>query len=160
MTDTDGFDDFVRNNATRLFRTALLLCGDHQEAEDLVQATYAKVFSNWRRVSQADNPVAYARTILTRTFLSARRRKRVTERPVDDPPEIPSDDRDVPLRLALLGAVARLSVSDRTVLVLRYWEDLSVAETAASLRITEVACRTRTTRALARLRTRFPDLED
>lgn len=159
MTQTDEFDDFVRANASRMLRTAFLLCGDHQEAEDLVQSTYAKVFSNWRRVVDAESPVAYARTILTRTFLSTRRRKRFVEQLFHEVHESSADDRDVPLRVALLDAVAHLSVADRAVLVLRYWEDLSVAETSETLGISESACRTRTSRALTKLRSRFPDLE-
>lgn len=160
MLVTGEFDDLVRATATRLLRTCVLLCGDHHEAEDLLQSTYAKVFSKWRLVRAAENPVAYTRTVLMRTFLSDRRRRRVPEQLYGEVPDPPTRGPDVPLRLALLDALAGLKPDDRAVLVLRYWEDLSVSDTAAMLGITESACRTRASRALAKLRTTFPELED
>ncbi len=156
---TEGFDEFVHATGHRMMRTAVLLCGDHQLAEDLTQTTYAKVFARWRLVSRAENPVAYTRTILTRTYLSERRLRRSGEIPVESVVETASDATDVPLRLSLLAALGELSASDRAVLVLRYWEDQSVAATAAELGISQSACRTRASRALAKLRTHFPDLE-
>ncbi|MGA8847623.1 MAG: SigE family RNA polymerase sigma factor [Nocardioides sp.] len=158
---TKDFEEFVHTTGTRMLRTALLLCGDHQQAEDLTQTTYAKVFSRWRLVSRADHPVAYTRSILTRTYLSERRLRRSGEIPVEsvEDADVASQADAVGLRLALFDALAQLSAPDRTVLVLRYWEDQSVAETAAGLGISESACRTRTSRALARLRTVYPDLE-
>ena len=71
--------------ADRLYRSALLMCGDHHLAEDLTQTTYAKVYAHWSKVSSADSPLAYSRTILTRTFLSHRRLRRSGEQPVDCP---------------------------------------------------------------------------
>lgn len=156
---SEAFEAFVHGSATRMLRTALLLCGDHQRAEDLTQTTYAKVFSRWRVVSATENPVAYTRTILTRVYLSERRLRRSGEIPVATMPEAAGTESDPSLRLTLLDALAQLSALDRTVLVLRYWEDQSVAETAAELGISHAACRTRTSRALTRLRATVPDLE-
>ena len=76
MTPAEDFEEFVHATADRLYRSALLLCGDHHLAEDLTQTTYAKVYVNWRKVPPADSPLAYTRTILTRTFLSHRRLRR------------------------------------------------------------------------------------
>jgi len=160
VVTTEDFEEFVNATGHRMLRTALLLCGDHQVAEDLTQTTYAKVFARWRLVCRAKNPVAYTRTILARTYLSERRLKRSGEIPVESVVETASDADDVPLRMALLAALSELSAKDRAVLVLRYWEDQSVADTAAELGISASACRTRTSRALAKLRTHFPDLED
>lgn len=160
VSKTEDFDEFVHATGHRMLRTALLLCGDHQLAEDLTQTTYAKVFARWRLVCRAENPVAYTRTILTRTYLSERRLRRSGEIPVESVVETTSAAADVPLRMALLDALGELSASDRAVLVLRYWEDRSVADTAAELGISESACRTRTSRALAKLRIHFPNLED
>ena len=159
MTPAEDFDEFVRATGTRLLRTAVLLCGDPHLAEDLTQTTYAKVYVNWRKVTRADNPVAYTRAMLVRTFLSHRRRRYASEIPIDAPPERPGSADDVTLRLDLLAALALLAPADRTVLVLRYWEDLSVAQTADLLGIKETTCRARASRALARLRTHLPDLE-
>ncbi|MGL5810855.1 MAG: SigE family RNA polymerase sigma factor [Nocardioides sp.] len=155
----DAFEEFVRATGRRMMRTALLLCGDHQHAEDLTQTTFATVYARWHLVSRADDPVAYTRTILTRTFFSSRRR-RLRELVVAAVPERGGTPVDVPLRVTLLTALGRLPAADRAVLVLRYWEDLSVAQAAAELSISEVACRARASRALGRLRTHYPDLEE
>lgn len=160
------FDRFVAATAPQLHRTALLLTGaDHHLAEDLLQSSYAKIFAAWRRVSRADNPVAYAHTVLTRTFLSDRRLRRSSELPSDDLAEPPSPGTTDPAtRLDLLAALGRLSAQDRVVVVHRYWLDHSVADTAAELGITEVAVRARSKRALDRLRAHLDisdhDLED
>jgi RNA polymerase sigma-70 factor (sigma-E family) len=147
----DDFADFVRQTGIRLYRTALLLTGDHQLAEDLTQATYTKVFASWRRVRRADNPVGYTHTILLNTFLSHRRLRRNREVPVADFSDTATTP-DTDTRLDLLAALARLSPSDRAVLVARYWEDRSIAQTAGDLRMSEAAVRTRTRRALDRIR--------
>jgi RNA polymerase sigma-70 factor (sigma-E family) len=153
-TEHDEFADFVRATGTQLHRAALLLTGDHHLAEDLTQATYAKVFARWRRVSVADSPLAYARTTLLNTFLSHRRLRRNSEQPADltvaaDLEALPDDPA---ARLDLLTALATLPALDRAVVVLRYWEDRSVADTAIDLDLTEAAVRTKARRALQRLR--------
>jgi len=158
---TTSFEAFVHATAGSMHRTAVLLSGDHHLAEDLTQTAYAKVFASWRRVVHADDPVAYTRQILVRTFLSHRRLRRTSERPVDAVPETTGHPIDDPsLRLDLLAALQALSADDRAVLVLRFWEDLSVADTARLLGISDAACRQRTARALARIRTLMPDLEE
>lgn len=154
--DEAEFAEFVRATGTQLYRAALLLTGDHHLAEDLTQTTYAKVYASWRRVSRADNPVAYARTTLLNSFLSHRRLRRSSELP-SDPVVGPADNDGVPdgdpaTRLDLLAALATLPPQDRAVLVLRYWEDRSVADTARDLGLTETTVRTRSRRALQRLR--------
>jgi RNA polymerase sigma-70 factor (sigma-E family) len=134
------------------------MCGDHHLAEDLTQMTYAKVYAHWSKVSAAESPLAYTRTILTRTFLSHRRLRRSGEQPAEVLPDAPTSGPDLATRLDLLAALRRLSRQDRAVLVLRYWEDLSVAQAADVLGIRESACRNRAARALARLRTLLPHL--
>ena len=57
----DGFES-VNATADRLYRSALLMCGDHHLAKDLTQTTYAKVYSHWSKVAAADSPLAYSRT--------------------------------------------------------------------------------------------------
>jgi RNA polymerase sigma-70 factor (sigma-E family) len=156
----DGFEQFVAATADRLYRSALLLCGDHHLAEDLTQTTYARVFSRWSTVSMADSPLAYTRTVLMRAFLAHHRLRRSSERPVDVVPELALEGPDAAVRVDLLAALARLSRRDRAVLVLRYWEDFSVARTAEVLGIPESTCRNRAARALVRLRALLPDVTE
>jgi RNA polymerase sigma-70 factor (sigma-E family) len=145
---------FMQDVSPRLFRAALLLCGDWHLAEDLVQTTLGKVFVSWRRVRRAGSPHAYVRTILMRTYLSHVRLHRTTyEKPVGELPEQPAATGDPALRLALAQALALLSPQDRAVVVLRYWEDRSVAQTAAELGLSAGNVRIRSMRALSALRT-------
>ncbi|MEO9321915.1 SigE family RNA polymerase sigma factor [Nocardioides sp. C4-1] len=151
-----GFEDFARARTPALVRSAWLLCEDRHLAEDLVQDTLAKVFVRWDAPFRGpiDDPVAYAHTALTRTFLSSRRRRSSTERPLEHLPERPVADATdaTDLRLALAGALAGLAPADRAVLVLRYLEDLSVDETAARMGLSPGAVRNRSMRALGRVR--------
>jgi RNA polymerase sigma-70 factor (sigma-E family) len=158
QSTSDGFEEFVQATGDRIYRSALVLCGNHHLAEDLTQTTFAKVYAAWSRVSAADSPLAYTRTVLLRTFLAQRRLRRVAEYPVEVLPEKSARGPDVDSRLALVAAMRRLTPQDRAVLTLRYWEDLSVAETADLLGIRQSTCRSRTSRALARLRNLLPDL--
>jgi len=157
---TPTFEELVHATGERMLRTAVLLTGDRQAAEDLVQSAYAQAFVRWRLVSRADNPAAYTRAILTRLFLSDRRRKRVPELPLLEGVDASAPQVDPALTMSLLEALGTLPPLDRAVLVLRYFHDLPVAEVAAQTGLSESACRTRASRALARLRIRFPDLAD
>jgi RNA polymerase sigma-70 factor (sigma-E family) len=146
------FLDFANACSGRLFRTAWLLCGDWHLAEDLVQTTLGKLYRAWKRVSRADSPEAYARTVLTRTYLSHRRRLSSSEQPYAALPEGSGHEVDPALRVTLLRSLAELAPKDRAVLVLRYWEDLSVEETARQMGVSEGAVRSRSMRALEKLR--------
>ncbi|MCP3766731.1 SigE family RNA polymerase sigma factor [Streptomyces sp. MAR25Y5] len=148
-----GYGDFAAARAGHLYRSACLLtAGDTHLAEDLVQETLGRVYVHWGRVSRADNPAGYAQTVLTRAFLTHQRRRSSTERSTAVFPDLPGADDDPSLRLALLDALARLSAKDRAVVVLRYWEDRSVQETADAMNVSSAAVRTRSVRALTRLR--------
>lgn len=150
---TPEFEEFVAFRERHLLRTAFLLTGgDAHLAEDLVQEALGRVFLKWRKISRLENPNGYAQTVLVNTFLSYRRRRSTTERITDVLPETGVDDPDPALRLTLLRALSALSPADRAVLVLRFWEDRSVEDTAGVLRIGDSAVRTRTKRALVRLR--------
>jgi RNA polymerase sigma-70 factor (sigma-E family) len=160
-TTHDDFTEFVHATGPRLYRSALLLTGDPHLAEDLLQTTYTRLFASWRRVQRAGNPVGYARTTLTHVFLSHRRVRRNSERPTDVLPEADRlPDVEPETRLDLLAALRGLAPVDRTILVLRYWEDRSVRETAAELHLSEGAVRTRAGRALARIRPQVSQLQE
>ncbi|GGY91002.1 SigE family RNA polymerase sigma factor [Streptomyces poonensis] len=152
----DGYQEFAAARAGHLYRSACLLtCGDTHLAEDLVQETLGRVYVKWGRVSRVGNPAAYAQTILTRTFLAHQRRRSSSERATDTFPDLPdqrSADADASLRLTLVEALGRLSAKDRAVVVLRYWEDRSIEETADTMNVSSAAVRTRCVRALSRLR--------
>jgi RNA polymerase sigma-70 factor (sigma-E family) len=148
------FEAFAAARAGALYRTAWLLCGREHLAEDLVQETLARVFVRWRAVSRMENPAAYARRVLVNVHISHQRLRRNRELPVARPvvPDVGAEAGDPELRLTLLDGLARLDRVDRTVLVLRYWEDLDVSTTAGLLRMSPANVRTRSVRALARLR--------
>ncbi|MFJ9953067.1 SigE family RNA polymerase sigma factor [Kitasatospora sp. NPDC091207] len=161
----DGeFLELVSSRTGQLYRSACLLTGgDTHQAEDLVQEALSRMYVLWRRTAwtggrhRIDNPGAYAHTVMVRAFLAQRRRRSSTERPTGELPEPEGREADRTLRLTLLDALARLPAKDRAVLVLRYWEDRSVEETADVLRASSGAVRTRTTRALGRLRALLGD---
>jgi RNA polymerase sigma-70 factor (sigma-E family) len=154
------FEEFALARTAHLYRSAWLLCGDRHQAEDLVQETLAKVYVRMhRRLGPAlANPSAYAQTVLTRTFISARRRRSSAETPYDDLPEGTTLDHAeaADLRVALAEALAELSPVDRAVLVLRYLDDRPVDEVARVLDISPGAVRNRSMRALARMRNGVP----
>ncbi|MFC5908905.1 SigE family RNA polymerase sigma factor [Streptacidiphilus monticola] len=145
--------EFAGARTPALYRSACMLTGgDTHLAEDLVQETLGRMYVHWRRVSGAENPVAYAHTVLVRSFLSHRRRRSSGETPTGYIPDAAGREGDPSLRVTLLAALGRLAPRDRAVLVLRYWEDRSVEETAHALRLSAGAVRTQSSRALARLR--------
>jgi RNA polymerase sigma-70 factor (sigma-E family) len=158
--DLDGFREFVANRSTVLLRTAVLLSGgDRHAAEDLLQNALIKVASRWRRI---DEPEAYVRKVLYRQQISRLRLKgRRRELFVAEPPEGAVDgDRTgaADLRVLMHEALARLTTRQRTVLVLRYFEDLPEAEVARMLDCSVGTVRSTTHRSLARLRTLAPEL--
>ena len=148
----EDFEEFAHARTRDLYRQAWLMCGDRHLAEDLVQETLAKLFVKWRRV---DTPYAYAQRTLLRTYLSRRRRRSSTEQPWGDVPEgahVTDPMAGIDLGMSLRTALGTLSPTDRAVLVLRYLEDLSIAETASRLGLSEGAVKNRSLRALARVR--------
>ncbi|MFJ1705888.1 SigE family RNA polymerase sigma factor [Kitasatospora sp. NPDC088346] len=152
------FLDFAVACGGQLYRTAYLLTGgDPHLAEDLVQEALSRMFVRWRRLSRLENPAGYARTVLVNTFLSQRRRRSSREQVTFEFPEIAVTDHDPALRLTLLRALRDLSAQDRAVLVLRFWEDRSVEETAEVLRLSATAVRSRSHRALNRIRALLGD---
>ncbi len=149
---TDDFEEFARARTPQLYRTAWLLTGDRHHAEDLVQETLAKMYRSWWRMQRIENPAAYAQTVMARTFISQRRKRSWSEQPTAALPDRVHQSGDLELRLALRDALAELAPLDRAVLVLRFFEDRSVEQVALDLGKNAGAIRTRTSRALDRLR--------
>jgi RNA polymerase sigma-70 factor (sigma-E family) len=160
--DDAEFTEFASQHSDRLYRSAYLLTTSPHAAEDLLQTTLTKIFAGWRRLRTTDDPVAYSHRILLNAFLSERRLRRSSEIVVDELPErhaagTATPSADVSDRVTLMAALAELAPLDRAVIVLRYWHDLSIATTAADLNLTESAVKSRTSRALHRLRDLLAD---
>ncbi|MEU6920475.1 MULTISPECIES: SigE family RNA polymerase sigma factor [unclassified Streptomyces] len=154
----DQYLEFVAERAKALYRSAYVLAaGDAHLAEDLVQETLSRVYVHWKRVARADSPAAYAQTILVRASLTLRRRRSTGERPTGNMPDSATAGPDAALRLTLLDALGQLPPRDRAVLLLRYWEDRSVEETARMLKLSSSAVRSQGTRALNRVRALLGD---
>ncbi|MFD5190150.1 SigE family RNA polymerase sigma factor [Streptomyces sp. NPDC058357] len=154
----DQYLEFVAERAKALYRSAYVLAaGDAHLAEDLVQETLSRVYVHWKRVARADSPAAYAQTILVRTSLTLRRRRSTGERPTGNMPDSVEAGPDAALRLTLLDALGQLPPRDRAVLLLRYWEDRSIEETARMLKLSSSAVRSQGTRALNRVRALLGD---
>ena len=156
--DRAEYEAFVAARAAALRRTAYLICGDWHQAEDIVQTALTKLYLAWRRVEKRDGLEAYARQIVVRCALDERRRGWRRESPTAVLPELPvrdggSEDRDM-----LLAALASVPQQQRAALVLRYWEDLSIGETARVLGISEGAVKSATSRGLDNLRRVLPEL--
>ncbi|WP_449062936.1 SigE family RNA polymerase sigma factor [Planomonospora algeriensis] len=162
MTEEDeaAFDEFLAARSTALLRTAILVCGaSAHDAEDLVQHALEKVYRHWGRIRH-DNPESYARRTVVNAAISASRRRRVIQEiTFARPPETLVDDPDVELRDTLLAELRRLPARMRAVLVLRYWEDLSEAETAALMGCSAGTVKSQAARGLARIRERIGTLE-
>ena len=150
----DEFTRFARASAGRLVRAAYLVLGDLSEAENLSQETLAKVAARWPRVKRMDSPYGYARQILF--HLALRERHRRSRGPVLMPrlPEVAVDDTAdaFAIREHLTAAIAGLPRRQRATLVLRYWEGLSEAETAATLGCSIGTVKSQTSKALQGLR--------
>jgi RNA polymerase sigma-70 factor (sigma-E family) len=148
-------DDFVRYaqaSASQLRRTAYLLCRDWDLAADLTQTTLARMFVQWHRITRRDNPHAYARQVLSRAFLDHHRTKRSHEVVTAEFSDVPGTSEDSDLRLTLIDALGRLPPRDRAIVVLRYWEDLSVESVAEILGLPTGTVTSQSARSLARLR--------
>ena len=157
MTSADGFIEFATAASPRLRRTAYLLCGDWHTAEDLAQTTLAKMFVAWRRISQMDAVQPYATRALVNTYLSGRRRKRAAELLLSRFPERAIESQEPELRIVLLDALATLPPRARAVVVLRYWEDLSVEQVADLLGCSAGNVKSQSARALDKLRAMLGD---
>lgn len=160
MPDTgpESFAAFVAARQGALLRAATLVCGDHHLAQDLLQDALVKLARVWRRVG-SEYPEAYVRRVLYRDLISWRRRHR--RESLGEVVEVPSADSSAALveRMALRTALGRLTVKQRAVLVLRFYEDLSEQQVADLLGVTVGTVKSQTHAALTRLRAQMPELQ-
>jgi len=153
----EEFRDFMRGRWSAMVRLAYGLTGDLGHAEDVAQAAFARAYASWSRVSRTGDPDAYVRRIVINENNSRFRRRRVAESLVDAVPE-PSGPRSADTAdalgdsEALMKALRRLGPRQRAVIVLRFWMDMSEAETAAALGCSVGTVKSQASRALAALR--------
>ncbi|HZP54575.1 SigE family RNA polymerase sigma factor [Actinocrinis sp.] len=162
------FESYAAARQHHLYRTAYLLCGDRDRAQDLVQTTLVALLRSWRKARLAENPDAYAKKALVRAFLTEQRKLR---RSVSahaflraEPGSAATAADPAELRLVVLDALRALPPKPRTMIILRYWEDLSVEETAALLGCSTGNVKSQCSRSLAKLREllgdRFTELSE
>lgn len=148
--DEAAFERFVRARGQAHARTAVLLLGDHQLGEDLVQEVLARIAVRWRAVSQVQDLDAYVHRALVNTAVSWRRRRSFRERPQSDLPEQPMEV--VHGDEAVLRALRLLPPRQRAVVVLRHYVDRSEQQTALLLGCSVGTVKSQNAKALARLR--------
>lgn len=154
----EEFIEFARESTAGLRHAAYLLTGDRHLAEDAVQATLVRTYAAWRRVRR-DDAFAYARRVLV-NYLTDKWRRRLKEYPTDDLPEPgaePDIADEVALRQWLTGALATLTLRERTVIVMRFLFDLPEETVARDLGVTLGTVKSTNSRALAKLRVSAED---
>jgi RNA polymerase sigma-70 factor (sigma-E family) len=150
--DELAFRSYATSHRAALRRTAYLLCGDWHKADDLVQTTLVKLYVAWPRMRSADRPEAYVRRTLVHCFLDERRRPWRRESPVETIRDSATAERAADELMDLRAALERLPRRQRATLLLRFWADASVAETADALGCSEGTVKSQTARALNTLR--------
>ncbi|KFU78191.1 RNA polymerase sigma-70 factor, sigma-E family [Amycolatopsis lurida] len=149
------FSEYFAARVQRFRRLAFGMCGDWHGAEDLVQATFVQLYRRWRRV-RPDTVDAYARRILLNLFLGRKRKHRrelVTSTPPDRAAPPGHDSHD---RIDLERVLSDLTPRQRAMVVLRFLEDLSVAEVASLLGVAEGTVKSQTARGIEALRAVLP----
>ncbi|SFW91788.1 SigE family RNA polymerase sigma factor [Amycolatopsis australiensis] len=147
-----GFTEYATARTAWLRKVAYLLCGDWHRADVLVQSAITRLYTNWPRASRAGNVDGYARRTLVNTFLAEQRTswwRRVDLRGAGDSP---APGADVELALDLRAPLERLPARQRATVVLRYFCDLPVAETARALGCSEGTVKSQTAKAVDALR--------
>lgn len=156
--ERQDFEVYVATRSPALLRTAYLLTGHRADAEDLLQTTLAKVFLNWSRVRDREAIDAYVRRTMITSHISIWRRRKLDEIPTAELPDTSTPDFSgaADQRLDLHGALWRhldaLPKRQRAVVVMRYYEDLSEADTASALGCSPGTVKSQASKALAKLR--------
>jgi RNA polymerase sigma-70 factor (sigma-E family) len=158
--DEATYRDFAAIHLQTLQRPAYLLCGDWHTAQDLVQTTLLKMYAAWPRLGAVVDRHAYARRVLVNAYVSSRRRhwwrREISTGTVMDAaaPVSDADEREQQRRLLM-----SLPPRQRAVVVLRFWEDFSVDQTAATLGIAPGTVKSQTAEALKTLRITITEQE-
>lgn len=160
--DRQSFEAYARARTAALSRIAYLLTNDHHLAEDLVQQTFLRVASRWKRVVAAGDPDPYVRRVLYHQHVSWwRRASRRPEAPLSGTDRPMPDSADqVTTMLSVQQALAKLGPRQRAALILRYFEDCTETQTAEILNCRVGTVKSQVRDGLARLRTLAPELAD
>ncbi|QWZ09698.1 SigE family RNA polymerase sigma factor [Nocardioides panacis] len=148
------FTKYVAARSGQLTRTAYLLCGDRHRAEDLVQIALTKLYVAWNRVDRSATIDAYVPQILVRASIDESRRPWRRREVADghDRGHLPARDGEPDVGSPVFAALAALPPGQRAAVVLRYWNDLSVEETARLIGCSRSTVKTQASRGLERLR--------
>ncbi|CAN5493841.1 SigE family RNA polymerase sigma factor [soil metagenome] len=161
-SDVAAFSEFAGACTPSLFRTAYLMVGDHQLAQDLLQEALVKTLIAWPRLHDRANLEAYTRRIIVTTSISWRRRRSFQERPSETLPEkVGGDPADaVATHHAVVAALLTVPPRQRAAIVLRYYHDLTEAQTADVMGTSVGAVKSQVAAGLKRLRASFGDSFD
>lgn len=153
--DDADFREFVMSRGRALLRSAYLLTGNLADAEDLVQSALAKTYQAWDRIEDRKALDGYVRRAMVNTQISWWRRRRLEEYPTDDIPDLPVADTsgNSELHDTLQRAIDRLPQRMRAAVVLRFFEDMTEAEVADVLGVSQGTVKSTVSRAVAKLRT-------
>ncbi|MEV5573226.1 SigE family RNA polymerase sigma factor [Spirillospora sp. NPDC052269] len=151
-TGDGAYTDYVSGRVDWIRRTAYLLCGDWNAADDLTQQTVYRLYVHWAKARRAESLDAYTRVVLVREFLAERRKAWWRRTSLVAAPDRPAESGDPESGLDLRDALTSLAPRQRAAVVLRYYCDLSVADTAAVLGCSEGNVKSQTSRALTTLR--------
>ena len=157
MTETTGFEEFVRMHATDLLRSATLLATGPERGQELLQDTLTHLYPRWDKVASADVPLAYVRRVMVNRMVSTSRIPRNREIAMADLPERahgPDPADTVVRREAIWQMLAELSERQRAAVVLRFFNDLPDDQIAEILGCRVVTVRSVISRALAEMRRR------
>jgi RNA polymerase sigma-70 factor (sigma-E family) len=154
-SDEDAaFRDYVLTRSTALLRMAIMLTGNLADAEDLLQAALVKTYRSWSRINDRAALDAYVRRAMVNTHISWWRRRRVDEYPTDELPDqvVADHSRESDMAEVVRRALDRLPQRMRAAVMLRYFEDMTEPEIAATLGISLGTVKSTVSRAVARLR--------
>ncbi|MEO3771398.1 SigE family RNA polymerase sigma factor [Micromonospora sp. B9E7] len=149
----DEYTEYVRSRMLQWRRTAYLMCGDWDRGDDILQRVLTELYRNWARVRQADHLDALVRTMLLRRLIDERRLRWARVRLGTALPDVSTPATDPTDRITLVGALRQVPPRQRAALVLRYFQDLSVEETAQAMGCSTGTVKSQTAKGLATLRT-------
>jgi RNA polymerase sigma-70 factor (sigma-E family) len=154
--EATAFTEFMSARSATLFRTAYLIVGDHQLAQDLLQESLIKTYVAWPRLRDVSSAEAYTRKTIVTTAISWRRRRSFHERPTDVLPDtaVPDPGEAVTTHASMVAQLRTLPPRQRAAIVLRYYEDLSEAQTAEVMGCSVGTVKAQVFTGLGRLRDR------